>query len=157
MGTAAATGGDFEAVDIPLEPISYLTADQQTGLSRHNHYRQKHKNTPNQTNMDVLCTDALNYAEDSFKYSELSVSKSMEKFGTKNFRLEFWNFWKKLAKLGKLEHDSDELNQKQQGENLYMKRSSKPISDPGYAHAVDKWYAEIDMYDWNNPGRGQLS
>ena len=61
-----------------------------------------------------------------------------------------------MAKNGKLEHDSDELNEKKQGENLYMKRSSKPISDPGYAHAVDKWYAEIDMYDWNNPGKGQL-
>ena len=68
MGSAAATGGDIEAVDKPLEPISYLSADQQTGLARHNHYRQKHKNTPNQTNMDILCTDALNYAKASFKY-----------------------------------------------------------------------------------------
>ena len=121
FGSAAATGGEMEAVDIPLDPISYLTADQQAGLARHNHYRQKHKSTPNQTNMDILCTDAANYA-------------------------------KKLVQIGKLEHDSDELNQKQQGENLYKKWSSKPISDPGYAHAVDKWYAEIDMYDWNNPG-----
>ena len=67
FGSTAATGGDIEAVDIPLEPIDYLTADQQTGLSRHNHYRQKHKNTPNQTNMNILCTDAENYAKVHFK------------------------------------------------------------------------------------------
>ena len=67
---------------------------------------------------------------------------------------EIWNFSKKLAKNGKLKHDRDELKEKKQGENLYWKWSSKPISDPGYAHAVDKWYAEIDMYDWNNPGKG---
>ena len=70
MGSAAATGGDIEAVDIPLEPIYFLTADQQNGLARHNHYRQKHKNTPNQTNMDLLCTDAENYAKAYFKYGK---------------------------------------------------------------------------------------
>lgn len=81
---------------------------------------------------------------------------NVENFTEIYVRHEIWNFSKKLAKNGKLEHDSNELNEKKQGENLYMKRSSNPISDPGYAHAVDKWYAEIDMYDWNNPGRGQL-
>ena len=68
MGSAAATSGDIEAVDNSLEPIYFLTADQQNGLARHNHYRQKHKNTPNQTNMNVLCTDAENYAKANFKY-----------------------------------------------------------------------------------------
>ena len=67
MGSAAVTGTEGEAVGVALEPISYLTADQQTGLSRHNHYRQKHKNTPNQTSMDVLCTDAANYAKARFE------------------------------------------------------------------------------------------
>merc|ERR1711887_44457 len=107
----------FEAVDTP---IAALTGDQETGLARHNHYRQLHKNTPNQSSDSVLCNDAAVYAQ-------------------------------KLAEKGKLEHDSDELNEKKQGENLYMARSSRPITSPGYDRAVDKWYAEIDDYDWNNP------
>ena len=97
--------------------------------------------------MDVLCTDAANYAKGRFEKYFFPCGM------IPNAHLNYLrNLWKKLVQIGKLEHDSDELNQKQQGENLYKSWSSKPISDPGYARAVDKWYAEIDMYDWNNPG-----
>merc|ERR1712156_74607 len=106
-----------ESVDVPM---ASLTADQQIGLDRHNHYREMHENTPNQSSDDVLCADAAAYAQ-------------------------------KLADLGKLQHDSDELNSKWQGENLYMAMSWMPITNPGYDRAVDKWYAEIDDYDYSNP------
>ena len=57
----------------------------------------------------------------------------------------------KLADLGKLQHDSSELNEKWQGENLYMAMSWMPFTDPGYERAVDKWYDEIAEYDYSNP------
>ena len=57
----------------------------------------------------------------------------------------------KLADLGKLQHDSSELNEKWQGENLYMAMSWMPFTDPGYERAVDKWYDEIGEYDYSDP------
>ena len=71
------------------------------------------------------------------------------------------DYAQKLADLGKLQHDSSELNEKWQGENLYMAMSWMPFTDPGYERAVDKWYDEIGEYDYSDqtftPGTGHFT
>ena len=50
IAMAAGSPALTEAVDIPL---ASLTADQQAGLDRHNHYRRLHKDTPNQSSIII--------------------------------------------------------------------------------------------------------